>query len=558
MENSKKVILDELVKKIQRKINNFIPKYDQKIYLKEKNVNNLLEIIKNKKGDNCFEESKKTFYEYNDKYISSSYDLNQQILIYEAQKKLLSNKKQFEIYYGSYIENCKTRNRSEEKKSSLFDTNLERSYNLIFEELENYYSKYLDNTKNTAKTMKNVLKKYKDGNQQIKSRLREEYPILKSSENRKKIELLSAEKDSDNLFNILKGYNQIAEHNMKEILIRNMETIGGFFNEYNLLERYCKSQKRTDNKFYKIDFNYPIETEIKNIFSQDFLKKKKLNTLLPLVTFWNNKFTKELARVNEAFFIIQQLKLQDKYKKEKTDISYNDLEKIGNKAKLLERIYIEIENSIRNNPEIGDRQVFNERIQINLENDIQYIFENIYEDYNEKLKSINIIENKENSDFVDSIEEYKVAINNYKNAYITKDIMLRYLISDLSTNTNINWGTIEDKNINLRDDFILLMVDFKKFNNPFTVHIPKSKFEECLKRLNMNEAPKYEKICEFRYPDGEIVTTNIYMPMSIENKLILKQKKTSGEYNENLMYLDYLVNNGKLPMSLDTKAHKAK
>ena len=260
------------------------------------------------------------------------------------------------------------------------------------------------------------------------------------------------------------------------------------------------------------------ELGMKELFSEENLKKLPIKTLMAQSAFWSNRLTKEIERMNNAKFICKDLDLINKIVKfriEKTngkeeliseDVIEKELEKIAFLNIVIEKIINQVEEDIKNTGIDGE---------VDIESYIRKISADYQEEYlkhfNKKLPMCNNI-------IGNDIEQFIVAKNMINNLYKGKSAINFALLEEALLNEKIlNWGYIEEEK---DEKFVLLGFDIEKLSGPLFLHIPLKEIEEFLERNRLeSKIPIYQGENDFKI-NGKTITRKLLMP--IDNGKIKK------------------------------------
>ena len=404
--------------------------------------------------------------------------------------------------------------------------------------------------------MSYILSVYNKSNKSKKEELEKQYPILKDEGNRVKIYLLGNKSDEVNLYRILEKYNDILKENLRTILLNNMDFLGEFFKEYKLLEKYSELETENSKKFISEKFRYPVKIDeekvgdisLERLFSNEFLKELDIEKLAALNLFWQNRFTKEVKKINNAYNIIRELEL---YKKKNENL----LERRGDsllkssldKFELLNHIYNVLDLEMRGKIGVGKIKENEGFSEIDLEKELIEIDKHIYSAYNNKLYEMKVEEETLGKDFIKDIESCISAVNLQENVYINKENLIKFLLDGMKNKKNNNYGFAHNK--------IGKMVafDIKGFNSPLRVHVFGG-FERY--------KSEYSGISDFHMSDRLYLPTNILIPLSDNNKKALQEACKENKENSLLKHLSYIAKGGKKPenstKSYDTDTYRFK
>ena len=120
------------------------------------------------------------------------------------------------------------------------------------------------------------------------------------------------------------------------------------FTKYDLLKKYKRNNDTNMINSGLRGYTYELSRNehekdtfgIEEIFSKEVLDKLDLDNVITLSTFWQNRYSKEIENIGEAFFTIDTLGLWDDIINGKTnvEISDNDIEGVYNKIQCLKNI----------------------------------------------------------------------------------------------------------------------------------------------------------------------------------------------------------------------------
>ena len=329
--------------------------------------------------------------------------------------------------------------------------------------------------------------------------------------------------EKGNFIEFFKEQKSNIEKNTREAYIQSIIVLINILDQLKLLAKYQREYKQELNKMDLGELAYEIngqgkELGMKELFSEENLKKLPIKTLMAQSAFWSNRLTKEIERMNNAKFICKDLDLINKIVKfriEKTngkeeliseDVIEKELEKIAFLNIVIEKIINQVEEDIKNTGIDGE---------VDIESYIRKISADYQEEYlkyfNKKLPMCNNI-------IGNDIEQFIVAKNMINNLYKGKSAINFALLEEALLNEKIlNWGYIEEEK---DEKFVLLGFDIEKLSGPLFLHIPLKEIEEFLERNRLeSKIPIYQGENDFKI-NGKTITRKLLMP--IDNGKIKK------------------------------------
>ena len=381
-------------------------------------------------------------------------------------------------------------------------------------------SNYREISNGIPEEEKRIIIGYKNSNQ-FRKLLKEEFAQEDINDIRNIGKFVGYEKG--NFIEFFKEQKSNIEKNTREAYIQSIIVLINILDQLKLLAKYQREYKQELNKMDLGELAYEIngqgkELGMKELFSEENLKKLPIKTLMAQSAFWSNRLTKEIERMNNAKFICKDLDLINKIVKfriEKTngkeeliseDVIEKELEKIAFLNIVIEKIINQVEEDIKNTGIDGE---------VDIESYIRKISADYQEEYlkyfNKKLPMCNNI-------IGNDIEQFIVAKNMINNLYKGKSAINFALLEEALLNEKIlNWGYIEEEK---DEKFVLLGFDIEKLSGPLFLHIPLKEIEEFLERNRLeSKIPIYQGENDFKI-NGKKITIKLLMP--IDNGKIKK------------------------------------
>ncbi len=338
-----------------------------------------------------------------------------------------------------------------------------------------------------------------------------------------------------NFMNFFKEQKSNVEKNTRTAYIQSIIVLVNILDQLKLLSKYQREYKNDLEKTNLEELSYEIsdgenELGIKEIFTENFLEKLPIKTLMAQSAFWSNRLTKEIERMNNAKFISKDLGLIEKIAKfriEKTngkdelineDIIEKELEKINFLNIAVEKIVVQVEEDIKKNGTEGEVDIGPYIRKVSADYQEEYL-----EYFNKTLPMCNNI-------IGDDIEQFIVAKNMINNLYKGKSAINFALIEEALINEKIqNWGYIEDKE---DEKYILIGFDIEKLSGPLFLHMPLKEMKEFLERNKLeNKIPIYQGEKDFEI-NGKSITRKLLMP--IDNSKIKKLEEFKINQSEEI------------------------
>lgn len=373
-------------------------------------------------------------------------------------------------------------------------------------------SNYREISNGIPEEEKRIIIGYKNSNQ-FRKLLKEEFAQEDINDIRNIGKFVGYEKG--NFIEFFKEQKSNIEKNTREAYIQSIIVLINILDQLKLLAKYQREYKQELNKMDLGELAYEIngqgkELGMKELFSEENLKKLPIKTLMAQSAFWSNRLTKEIERMNNAKFICKDLDLINKIVKfriEKTngkeeliseDVIEKELEKIAFLNIVIEKIINQVEEDIKNTGIDGE---------VDIESYIRKISADYQEEYlkhfNKKLPMCNNI-------IGNDIEQFIVAKNMINNLYKGKSAINFALLEEALLNEKIlNWGYIEEEK---DEKFVLLGFDIEKLSGPLFLHIPLKEIEEFLERNRLeSKIPIYQGENDFKI-NGKTITRKLLMP----------------------------------------------
>ena len=533
-------------KRIERIVNRF--KYDKKydvVQLKNTitSINNIAEFIRKNYPDKSAEKIKQELFA---EIIELNYDYAQvanprgQCFQLIAARLVLSDKD----FIKQECDRLKEQPISNE--DVIYDTNLEENKRRVIKEVVDLIKGFdsNENYKEHMEKLKNDLKyrkMYSEKSGISLKKIEEEIYFNTGS---------IAEKTEKRIASILPKM----EEDLKKIYIQNLQFLGDFFEEFDLLEKYTKRHgfKMAEIGLNELDFEYSTgkkdinEIGTKELFTREVLEKLDVDTLMMLSMFYQNRFVKEISTLGEAIFIIDTLDLWEETKKDKRiEIADEKLTIVKNKANCIDSIITEVFNSGLEKINFTDEDLLEGHKTVDFSNEFLKVLKQESRNYFEIFE--NKLPDSENN-LQKDIHSYRQILSVRENIYTLRAGAFSTVIYSLmkSKNTN-NFGIIKEEIIDgkrrntMGGNYVLIGVDFEGLNMPIRFHVNKKDLIETLKAFQGNAIiPEYEGADDFTRGNN-LITTNILMPMPKRHKQFINKKynETKGK-NKLISHLRFL------------------
>lgn len=333
----------------------------------------------------------------------------------------------------------------------------------------------------------------------------------------------------------------IFSENIRKRYITGLKTIGeiikyfGFFGEY---------EKRENSRLEKIGIEQE-KTELKQYFNEEYLGTLPIKTLIAMSAFWENRLTKEIEKITNATFILQDLNLIEKILNDEGEYQEFPFEKLPDKKIELELLKTEFLKEVTQmcvdemEEDLKKQKRQEEKVkEVDITPYIREVAAEYQEEYNEYFSKL--VPNTMNILTYDIEDRYMTGKNMVNNLYKGKNASVLALIELCLTRDTIqNWGYIEEDN-NL-GNFIILGFDIEGLNMPLRIHIPKDYLKEFLEANEMqNIVPIYKGNEDFMKL-GESMKTPALIPMSKNVKRQIKDMEINRKGSvQQAMYLEHL------------------
>ena len=333
----------------------------------------------------------------------------------------------------------------------------------------------------------------------------------------------------------------IFSENIRKRYITGLKTIGeiikyfGFFGEY---------EKRENSRLEKIGIEQE-NTELKQYFNEEYLGTLPIKTLIAMSAFWENRLTKEIEKITNATFILQDLNLIEKILNDEGEYQEFPFEKLLDKKIELELLKTEFLKEVTQmcvdemEEDLKKQKRQEEKVkEVDITPYIREVAAEYQEEYNEYFSKL--VPNTMNILTYDIEDRYMTGKNMVNNLYKGKNASVLALIELCLTRDTIqNWGYIEEDN-NL-GNFIILGFDIEGLNMPLRIHIPKDYLKEFLEANEMqNIVPIYKGNEDFMKL-GESMKTPALIPMSPNVKRQIKDMEINRKGSvQQAMYLEHL------------------
>ena len=464
----------------------------------------------------------------------------------------------------------------------------ERGKNIEINEMEQYSSNKLRSERLAVLQALDAIRKYKQScsKEEIEaikayikapSKIKSQYRRNMNSQSRKAIDEFREYfegSECEQLKKFLARRIPEFEEDLRDSYIISLEYLGKQFKKFGLLDKYCKDQERFLTRLGMKELKYPLNDEqndngsitVENLFTEETLDKLDTNRLGVLTAFWVNRYTKELEKMNQAFFLVSSLNLwhtiKDAKQDERTgkisiDIDEKELEAIYEKMYFLREIsqcmIEDIEHESKAKENIVVAQNGNTVRKMDVSDYIDELDRTLGGEYSEYF-------NTKNPDFTNNFirdfDTYRIMDNTIFNAYKLKDMNIIAILSNLQNlNFSKNWGIILEDGKDIRTSKkVLLGIDIQGLNMPMRLHIDKSVLEDFFKaNQNTSLVPVYEGEEDFRY-QGRVISTQVLMPLSGAQKTGLKQieerQKIDSPLRNLVEHLKFLANSSEYPEHL--------
>lgn len=373
-------------------------------------------------------------------------------------------------------------------------------------------------------------------------------------------------------FDLLREYmTEYIDFNKKEIknkYIQNLVFMGEFFEEFQLIQRYLKSNNR-NLKMAGLQALQCDEKDFRKIFTQEYLSTLTIEKLEYLNATWINRFSKEIEGIAKASFVINDFDLwKDIYQGKELDFSDEELKWELIKITTLTNFLVQSLSERRQKNEENDSESADRDNDLDDEN-IEYARE-IQDKEGEKYRSIYSEKlPKSKNIFIDDIQSFESIYNAVQTSYFLKDKTLVNMLYNLQLNKSIqNWGIMaqEEEGRLLNAKYVLIGIDLRGMNMPIRLHIPKDLLIECTPEINgVKVLPLYagreDFIIDYSSKNTNshksYITSSILKPIESHDKEKMKELLHLRQSNL-CLHLGYIYGVIDIPEHLKTEVIKHK
>ena len=307
----------------------------------------------------------------------------------------------------------------------------------------------------------------------------------------------------------LEGFEKLKEETINSIT-RNIE----FIDKYSFLQNSVNFYNQTFKSIYMNGYEFSYD-EIKQMLSESELKKLNTEQLIAVNAFWINRVSKVINQIQKGIYILSHPELyeskKDKDGRVEIKISEENLSGVDIKMNLLQKISFDIFKE-------------HEGSQSDLDEAIKETDRNYGKDYRDSLDKLLIYsKNDLEKDFEEGLLFQNIAYNLYK---------------------------IKSENMQA--------FDVNGMNMPLRLHTPKEMILDVLNGVQKGNTKlrEYKGDNDFKFGDGKVISTIIYLPLSDEKKKILsdneKRSNPKDKYMKTIQHLNYIGGNGRMPKYLAT------
>lgn len=404
--------------------------------------------------------------------------------------------------------------------------------------------KYINNSEDlikcrtaSKKEINSIIKKASNGDSEQEKRL-------------KKIISFDGKSEKEILIEEYKQYTKESAEKLKEETINSITRNIEFIDKYSFLQNSVNFYNQTFKSIYMNGYEFSYD-EIKQMLSESELKKLNTEQLIAVNAFWINRVSKVINQIQKGIYILSHPELyeskKDKDGRVEIKISEENLSGVDIKMNLLQKISFDIFKE-------------HEGSQSDLDEAIKETDRNYGKDYRDSLDKLLIYsKNDLEKDFEEGLLFQNIAYNLYKIKSENMQALLMGLLNDESRSIS-NYGYIDDftgKNIKERK-YILLGFDVNGMNMPLRLHTPKEMILDVLNGVQKGNTKlrEYKGDNDFKFGDGKVISTIIYLPLSDEKKKILsdneKRSNPKDKYMKTIQHLNYIGGNGRMPKYLAT------
>ena len=347
-------------------------------------------------------------------------------------------------------------------------------------------------------------------------------------------------KESEKIEEAFLGSRDIFSDNIRRKYITALRVIGKIIKDFGLFKIYEQRESARINDIGIEEENINLE----EYFNKEFLETLPIKTLIAMNVFWENRLTKEIQRINNGIFIMQDLNLIEQILKDDKKYEKFPFDKLPDDTIEAELIKTEILNEISqiciDDMEKAMKGKKQEKFveKIDMDPYVKGVSPQYQAQYNKYFSkkipnTLNILD-------YDLLDKYLTGKNIVNNLYIGKNANVLALIESCITRDTIqNWGYIEEEND--VGNFIILGFDIEGLNMPLRIHIPKDYLKEFLEANEMeNIIPIYKGNEDFRKL-GNLIKTPVLIPMNpnIKKQIQDMQINRKGSIQQ-AMYIEHL------------------
>lgn len=382
------------------------------------------------------------------------------------------------------------------------------------------------------------------------------------------IETLKKKNINEKILFILEEQQKANEDFVREHQIACLESLYAFFSTFNCLQSYINTYTSNSIKFGFSDLKYTLFSTIdkngviglEQAFSKDFLKTLSVEDLCFFNAFWFNRFAKECNNLYMVFSTIDSLDLWQDILDGGKNFVLPDNVLIASCQKthyiygLLSESF-NIHQASVTSSEAKQGIFFSHSLSKDYSSFYNKLHNLIGKDYSNYFSAY--LDGKNN--FLEDVIFSSIFINLIKCAYSHKDTIFEPLLKNMLDNPHSkNWGIIRNElidgqyldSIANNNNMILLSFDIEGFNMPFRFHISRDALIDITK-LNNSECmiPEYQGAEDFVI-GGEVVPSNIIMPIPKSHRKIIMEHANADSPNKNLWEHFYFLMNGRFPPHL--------
>lgn len=426
--------------------------------------------------------------------------------------------------------------------------------------------------KELSTEIKEFFAEYESANKAKKASLEKRY-TKQDLESLKKVMPLYKGSYQSRIVEYLKEVRKLVEKDIRNQQYDVMSYMYGLLDQFGFLDKFLKIQNSQMRRETGLDLAYEFSAKdskgigAKQVFTKEFLVEQGLEDVLTYSAFWQNRYSKIWNDIGQGIYAIDTLELWGNISKGqgKFDINIDDLKALLDKESCLKELSLHVMSGLRQNAEttkIEDREESN-FVKVFAEDTIER-YKNQEGDNYKKIFD-EILTSSENN-LKRDLEMYNTLTAQIMNTYKMKDSIMVYKIRSLfESKKTKNWGiTLEEiRDGKERNPFesnaknVLVGIDYEGLNMPLRLHIPRELLTKLLYKYKGDAIiPVYEGAKDF-INNGEILTTNILMPIPKEHgKLISQAVNGNNGEKKNLNLLEHLLflkDGNKYPKHLKNK-----